>query len=207
MNVVPKIVPFAIGFALVGAAIAQQSQQPSQPATQSPSQSQSQQPSQPSSSTGASQDKSSQDKSSQDKSGSQDKSDSSAGASQDKSSSGKSGQSSAGATRDAPAAGVVPLGLTLEETAVVLKGWRASKLLRADVYNDENKKIGKIEDMIVSPDGKVSVAVIDVGGFLGVGKHRVAIPVDQFSDINAKKLVLPKATKETLKAMPEFRYA
>jgi hypothetical protein len=31
--------------------------------------------------------------------------------------------------------------------------------------------------------------------------------VDQFSDINAKKLVLPKATKETLQAMPEFSYA
>ena len=181
MNVVPKIVPFAISFALVGAAIAQQSQQPSQPSTQTPSQSQQQQqPSQPSSSTGAS---------------------------QDKSDSSKSGQSSTGATRDAPAAGVVPLGLTVEETAVVLKGWRASKLLHADVYNDENKKIGKIEDMIVSPDGKVSVAVIDVGGFLGVGKHRVAVPVDQFSDINAKKIVLPKATKETLKAMPEFSYA
>jgi len=177
MNVVPKIVPFAIGFALVGAAIAQQSQQPSQPSTQ--------QPSQPSSSTGASQDKSSQDKSD----------------------SSKSGQSSTGATRDAPAAGVVPLGLTVEETAVILKGWRASKLLHADVYNDEGKKIGKIEDMIVSPDGKVSAAVIDVGGFLGVGKHRVAVPVDQFSDISAKKIVLPKATKETLKAMPEFRYA
>ena len=178
MNVVPKIVPFAIGFALVGAAIAQQ---------------QSQQPSQPSSSAGASSEK---------------KSDSSAGASSDqKSDSSKSGQSSTGASRDAPAAGVVPLGLTVEETAVVLKGWRASKLLHADVYNDENKKIGKIEDMIVSPDGKVSVAVIDVGGFLGIGKHRVAVPVDQFSDINAKKLVLPKATKETLKAMPEFSYA
>jgi sporulation protein YlmC with PRC-barrel domain len=188
MNVVPKIVPFAIGFALVGAAIAQQSQQPSQPSTQQPSQSQ--QPSQPSSSTGASQDKSSQDKSSQDKSDSS-----------------KSGQSSTGATRDAPAAGVVPLGLTVEETAVILKGWRASKLLHADVYNDEGKKIGKIEDMIVSSDGKVSAAVIDVGGFLGVGKHRVAVPVDQFSDISAKKIVLPKATKETLKAMPEFRYA
>jgi sporulation protein YlmC with PRC-barrel domain len=185
MNVVPKVVPFAISFALVGAAIAQQSQQPSQPSTQQPSQSQ--QPSQPSSSTGASQDK---DKSSQGKSDSS-----------------KSGQSSTGATRDAPAAGVVPLGLTVEETAVVLKGWRASKLLKADVYNDDGKKIGKIEDMIVSPDGKISVAVIDVGGFLGVGKHRVAVPVDQFSDINAKKIVLPKATKETLKAMPEFSYA
>jgi sporulation protein YlmC with PRC-barrel domain len=90
---------------------------------------------------------------------------------------------------------------------VVLNGWRASKLIGASVYNDRNERIGKIEDMLVSPDGKLSVAVIDVGGFLGIGKHRVAIPVDQFSDITAKKLVLPKATKETLKALPEFQFA
>jgi uncharacterized protein YrrD len=80
-------------------------------------------------------------------------------------------------------------------------------LVGASVYNDQNQRIGKIDDMIVSPDGKVSVAVIDVGGFLGLGKHRVAISVDQFSDINAKKLVLPNATKEALKALPEFTYA
>jgi sporulation protein YlmC with PRC-barrel domain len=117
------------------------------------------------------------------------------------------GSSGSGATRDAPIAGAVPLGITIEATAAVVKGWRASKLVGASVYNDQNQRIGKIDDMIVSPDGKVSVAVIDVGGFLGLGKHRVAIPVDQFSDINAKKLVLPNATKEALKALPEFTYA
>ncbi len=117
------------------------------------------------------------------------------------------GQSSSGATRDAPVAGAVPLGLTVEETALVLKGWRASKLIGAAVYNDQNQRIGKIEDMIVSPDGKVSAAVLDVGGFLGIGSHRVAIPADHFTDISAKKLVLPGATKEALKSLPEFRYA
>jgi sporulation protein YlmC with PRC-barrel domain len=116
-------------------------------------------------------------------------------------------QSSSGATRDAPAAGTVPLGLSVEETAVVLKGWRASKLIGATVYNDQDQRIGKIEDMIVSPDGKISAAVIDVGGFLGIGRHRVAIPADSFTDITAKKLVLPNATKEALKSLPEFRYA
>ena len=100
-----------------------------------------------------------------------------------------------------------PLALSVEAKALVLQGWRASKLIGASVYNDEDKRIGKIEDMIVSPDGKVSVAVIDVGGFLGIGKHRVAISVEDFADIKPKKLVLPGATKESLKALPEFRYA
>jgi sporulation protein YlmC with PRC-barrel domain len=124
---------------------------------------------------------------------------------QQSSQSGKS--SSTGATRQAGPAGIVPLGITVEEKALVLQGWRASKLLGASVYNDKNQRIGKIEDMLVSPDGKLSVAVIDVGGFLGLGKHRVAIPVDQFSDITAKRLVLPNATKEALKALPEFQFA
>ena len=117
------------------------------------------------------------------------------------------GSATGGATREAPVAGAVPLGLTIEQNMVLLKGWRASKLIGASVYNDQNKRVGKIEDMIVSPDGKMSVAVIDVGGFLGIGKHRVAIPVDEFADIQAKKLVLPGATKEALKELPEFRYA
>jgi sporulation protein YlmC with PRC-barrel domain len=117
------------------------------------------------------------------------------------------GNAAGGATREAPVAGAVPLGLTIEQKMVLLKGWRASKLIGASVYNDQNKRVGKIEDMIVSPDGKVSVAVIDVGGFLGIGKHRVAISVDDFADIRAKKLVLPGATKEALKELPEFRYA
>jgi sporulation protein YlmC with PRC-barrel domain len=117
------------------------------------------------------------------------------------------GQASGGATRSAPPVGVVPLGVSIEATGQVLEGWRASKLIGAAVYNDQNQRIGKIEDMIVAPDGKLSVAIIDVGGFLGIGTHRVAIPVDQFSDIKAKRLVLPNATKDALKALPEFRYA
>jgi hypothetical protein len=106
----------------------------------------------------------------------------------------------------APVAGIVPLGVTIAETAVVATGWRASKLIHAKVYNDQNQSIGKIDDFIVSPDGKLTVAIIDVGGFLGMGAHRVAIPTSQFKEMDVKKVVLPGATKDALKALPEFRY-
>jgi sporulation protein YlmC with PRC-barrel domain len=105
-----------------------------------------------------------------------------------------------------PVAGIVPLGVALVETQAVATGWRASKLMHADVYNDNNQKIGKIDDFIVSPDGKLSVAVVDVGGFLGLAAHRVAIPVEQFGKV-APKVVLKGATKEVLKELPEFKYA
>ena len=106
----------------------------------------------------------------------------------------------------APVAGLVPLGVAVVEAEAVATGWRASKLMHADVYNDSNQKIGKIDDFIVSPDGKLSVAVVDVGGFLGLAAHRVAIPVEQFGKV-APKVVLKGATKEALKALPEFKYA
>jgi sporulation protein YlmC with PRC-barrel domain len=106
----------------------------------------------------------------------------------------------------APVAGFVPLGVAVVETEAVATGWRASKLMHADVYNDSNQKIGKIDDFIVSPDGKLSVAVVDVGGFLGLAAHRVAIPVQQFGKV-APKVILKGATKEALKELPEFKYA
>jgi sporulation protein YlmC with PRC-barrel domain len=103
-------------------------------------------------------------------------------------------------------AGKVTLGVTVVETDLVATGWRASKLIGADVYNESSDKIGKLEDLILTPDGNLSVAIVEVGGFLGVGKHRVAIPVRQFTQI-APKAILPGATKGALKKLPVFVYA
>ena len=108
-------------------------------------------------------------------------------------------------TANAPVAGTVKLGVTVAETELVAAGYRAKKLIGATVYNDQNEKVGKIDDMIIAPDGKLSVAVVDVGGLLGLGTHRVAIPVEQFTQIEPK-IVLPGATKQALKGLPEFKY-
>lgn len=107
---------------------------------------------------------------------------------------------------DAPVAGHALLGVTVAEERLIAKGYRASKLLRQEVYNDKGEKIGKIDDLVVAPDGTLSIAVIDIGGFLGMGDHRVAVPVRQFQHI-APKAVLPNASKDQLKALPKFQYA
>jgi sporulation protein YlmC with PRC-barrel domain len=109
--------------------------------------------------------------------------------------------------KDAPVAGRIPLGVTVVETEAIAKGYRASKLIGAQVKNDKGEGVGEIEDMIMSPDGKVTMAIVEVGGFLGVGDHRVAIPVKQFTSIEARSVVLPGATKTALKNLPEFQYA
>jgi hypothetical protein len=110
-------------------------------------------------------------------------------------------------TKDAPVAGRIPLGVTVIETEAIAKGYRMSKLIGAQVKNDKGERIGEIEEMIVSPDGKVTMAIVEVGGFLDLGAHRVAIPVKQFSALEPGSAVLPGATKTALKKLPEFQYA
>ncbi len=59
---------------------------------------------------------------------------------------------------------------------------------------------------IIAPDKAVSYAIIGAGGFLGVGKHDVAIPVSQLQQSDGK-IVLAGATKDAIRAMPPFEYA
>ncbi len=85
-------------------------------------------------------------------------------------------------------------------------GYRASKVIGSSVTNDANETIGKIDDLLVSSDGKDPFAVLSVGGFLGMGSHLVAVPYDSLKFLD-KKFVLPGGTKEGLKMLPEFKYA
>ncbi|MDB4977066.1 MAG: PRC-barrel domain protein [Myxococcaceae bacterium] len=105
-----------------------------------------------------------------------------------------------------PIAGKVVLGVSTTELEGIALGYRASKLIGAQVYNDHDEKIGKVGDLIIKPDGTISMAIINVGGFLGVGTHHVAIPVGQFTSVKPK-LILPGATKDALKQLPPFEYA
>jgi sporulation protein YlmC with PRC-barrel domain len=106
----------------------------------------------------------------------------------------------------APVAGTVTLGTTMEVTQAIAVGHRASKLIGTPVYNEQEEKVGNIDDLIITPDHSLSYAILSVGGFLGLGRRLVAIPVDQLHDQQGR-LILPGATKEALKKVPEFQYA
>ena len=107
----------------------------------------------------------------------------------------------------AQVAGSTTIGASQEEMKLVALGWSAKKkILGKAVYNEKNEKIGTVDDIIIAPDRAVSFAIIGVGGFVGIGKHDVAIPVNQIREEKGR-LILPGATKEALKALPEFQYA
>ena len=134
-------------------------------------------------------------------------------------------------------------------TAVHRDGeWRASKVIGINVYNDNNEKIGDIQELIIDKSGKVDNVVLGVGGFLGMGEHYVAVPMEKLKWVNepdrtssttttpadkstvgannattgeANRANRPErssdekwypdravlnATKDQLKAMPQFKY-
>ncbi|MFL9962306.1 PRC-barrel domain-containing protein [Paraburkholderia sediminicola] len=102
-----------------------------------------------------------------------------------------------------------PQAITEKRTDVVqlASGYRASKLSGADVYNRNKDNIGTLDDLIVSPSGdRRTYAILSVGGFLGMGKHLVAVPFNDLQ-IENRRVVLPEATKKSLEALPEFKYA
>jgi hypothetical protein len=104
-------------------------------------------------------------------------------------------------------AGTTLIGASYAEVREIATGWSAKRqLLGQSIYNEKTEKIGSVDDLIVSPNKALAYAVIGAGGFLGVAKHDVAIPVSQFSQTDGK-FVLAGATKDSLKAMPEFEYA
>jgi len=74
------------------------------------------------------------------------------------------------------------------------------------VYNEKNEKVGVIDDLIIAPDRAVTYAIVGAGGFVGLAKHDVAIPVSQLKQQDGK-FVIPGASKEAIKAMPKFEYA
>ena len=52
-------------------------------------------------------------------------------------------------------------------------GYRASKVIGSSVLNDANETIGKVDDLLISPDGKTPYTVLSIGGFLGMDSHYV----------------------------------
>jgi len=98
------------------------------------------------------------------------------------------------------------LSLMKVDPATLATGYRTSKLVGSTVYNEANEAVGTIDDLIVTPSEMVPYAVLSVGGFLGIDAKYVVVPYSSLV-VKDKKMVLPGATKESLKSLPEFKYS
>lgn len=108
---------------------------------------------------------------------------------------------------NAQTAGSTLLGVSVTELREVAQGWSVKQsILDRDVYNDQDEKVGTIDDIVIGPDKEVSYAIVNAAGFLDLTKHDVAVPVTRMELVNGR-LVLPGATREALQEAPTFQYA
>ena len=87
--------------------------------------------------------------------------------------------------------------------SVTVKDW-----YKQSVYDPSNNKIGEIEDVLLSPEGKVNALIVGVGGFLGMGEKDVAVPFGavKHTTKDGKVYLTIDTTKDALKAAPGLKY-
>ena len=82
----------------------------------------------------------------------------------------------------------------------------ASEIKGTHVKNPQGQDLGEIDEVLIDPDtGQVRFVILEVGGFLGLGSTRVAVPLSAFQitqEGNTSKWVLD-ADKEKLKNAPK----
>ena len=70
-------------------------------------------------------------------------------------------------------------GSTTMSSSQLQGDWRASKVVGLSVYNESNEKLGSINDLLMDKSGNIKAVVLGVGGFLGMGEHLVAVPLEK----------------------------
>lgn len=90
----------------------------------------------------------------------------------------------------APAAGTFPMAAEIE------------KFIGKDVYGADGKKVGELNNVLIDPNGRVRAGIVEFGGFLGFGEHKVAVP---WSDLNVQgdRLAINMDEKQ-IKNMPRW---
>lgn len=91
--------------------------------------------------------------------------------------------------------------------AIVSPRPRMSQVIGARVYNAEGETIGSVEDVMLGAAATNAMAIIQVGGFLGLGGRLVAVPLSELQwNAERERIMLPGATKDELRGRPEFSF-
>ncbi len=105
----------------------------------------------------------------------------------------------------------------LEKPEVEMEGYASVEiddlttedLTGARVYGPNDEDVGEVSELIITESGELDRAVIDVGGFLGIGEHPVAVTMDEIEIIRADNgddlRVYIDSTQSTLEQQPEYQ--
>lgn len=123
-------------------------------------------------------------------------------------------------TETAPAAGTdagTDTAATTADPATETNGFVAATpdqittetLTGASVYDSTDAQVGEISELVLDANGDAQQAIVDVGGFLGIGEKPVALNISEVKIMKSadsdELRVYVDQTKEQLEAMPEYQ--
>ena len=102
-----------------------------------------------------------------------------------------------------PAAAQTPTFLETQSNAEVL----GTDFIGTPVNGKDGQLLGKIDNLVFDQTGHIELAVIGVGGYLGLGEKVVAVPFEAIKsdEANGKHVFVIDATKDQLKAAPTYQ--
>ena len=99
--------------------------------------------------------------------------------------------------------------MTDQDAAMHTGSSLASNLIGSNVYGsaaEDAEMIGDINDIVITPEGKVSSVIVGVGGFLGIGEKDVAVNYEtiEWVERDGDRWLVANMTREQLEAAPTF---
>ena len=107
----------------------------------------------------------------------------------------------------APPVGNLPLNPHSGTPAVVLDDQEVSAILGKGVRSNAGEEMGRIVDVIVSRDGQIHAAIIDFGGFLGIGTRKIAVDwyALSFAPVGKPGAITLELTRNQLRLAPQYK--
>src|SRR4029077_21038136 len=109
-------------------------------------------------------------------------------------------------TASAPPAGAPP-NPSPGTPAMVLDDQGVSTILGKSVRSSVGEDMGRIVDIIVSRDGQVHAAIIDFGGFLGIGTRKIAVDWHalDFAPLGKPGAIMLELTRDQVRLAPAYK--
>jgi len=81
------------------------------------------------------------------------------------------------------------------------------RILGKEVHSPSGQAMGRIVDLLVDETGQPRAAIIDFGGFLGVGTRKIAVDWHtlRFDAVGTKEVVVAQLDRDQIKAAPEYK--
>ena len=120
---------------------------------------------------------------------------------------GNRGAAATGAAATGAATTGAAAGTAGAATAPAAQTERASRIIGSSVFNERNESIGSIDDIILAQGTSSPMAVVSVGGFLGIGAKLVAVPMSELRWSAAdNRWTITGATRDSLTSLPAYSY-